>query len=150
MRRIATIGCGEKAAERFFALLQDASVATVVDTRRQPDAPSSGYARRRDLPFLLRSIANVGYEHRLELAPPVALLDRYRRDKDWPAYMRDFDRLVLNSRGAEQAMMDLLARSATEMMALMCVEPTPQQCHRRLVTDRMYELDSSLEVIHLT
>ena len=149
MRRIATIGFGNKPAERFIALLRDARVVTIIDTRRRPDVASSGYARQRDLPFLLRSAANIGYEHRPELTPPVALLDRYGRDEDWPSYMHDFDRLVLDSPDAKQVMMNLLARSATEMMALMCLEPTPHQCHRRLVAERMYELDSSLEVIHL-
>jgi uncharacterized protein (DUF488 family) len=149
MRRIATIGFGNKDAECFIALLRDASVATIIDTRRLPDAPSSGYARQRDLPYLLRSAADIGYEHRPEIAPPVALLDRYGRDRDWPAYTRDFKRLVLDSPAANQTMLDLLARSANEMMALMCLEPTPRQCHRRLVADRMYELDASLEIIHL-
>jgi uncharacterized protein (DUF488 family) len=149
MRRIATIGFGNKVAEQFVAVLRDAGVATIIDTRRRPDAPSSGYARQRELPSLLRSAANIAYEHRPELAPPVPLLDRYGRDQDWPSYMRDFDRLVLESPDAKQVMMNLLARSATEMMALMCLEPTPHQCHRRLVAERMDELDSSLEVIHL-
>jgi uncharacterized protein (DUF488 family) len=148
-RRIATIGFGNKPAELFTALLRDARVVTVIDTRRRPDALSSGYARQRDLPFLLRSAVDIGYEHRPELAPPVALLDRYGRDEDWPAYERDFDRLVLDSSDAQQVMMNLLARSATELMALMCLESTPHQCHRRLVADRMRELDPSLEVIHL-
>jgi uncharacterized protein (DUF488 family) len=149
MRRIATIGFGNKPAERFTALLREARVVTVIDTRRRPDASSSGYARQRDLPSLLRSAADIGYEHRPELAPPVTLLDRYVCDEDWPSYMRDFDRLVLDAPAAKQVMMNLLGRSATEMMALMCLEPTPHQCHRRLVAERMYELDSSLEVIHL-
>jgi uncharacterized protein (DUF488 family) len=149
MRRIATIGFGDKPAERFIALLRDARVVTMIDTRRRPDASSSGYARQRDLPFLLRSAADIGYEHRPELAPPVALLDRYGRDEDWPAYERDFARLVLDSSDTMPVMMNLLARSATELMALMCVEPRPHQCHRRLVAERMYELDPSLEIIHL-
>jgi uncharacterized protein (DUF488 family) len=148
-RRIATIGFGNKPAERFLALLRDAQVVTIIDTRRRPDAPSSGYARQRDLPLLLRSAGDIGYEHRPELAPPVGLLDRYGRDEDWPAYERDFDRLVLDSPDARKVMTELLERSANEMMALMCLEPAPLQCHRRLVAERMYELDPSLEVIHL-
>jgi uncharacterized protein (DUF488 family) len=149
-RRIATVGFGQKGAERFVRLLRDAGVATVVDTRRWPDSPDSGYARQRDLPFLLRSAADIGYEHRLELAPPASLLDRYGRDKDWPAYVCDFEGLVLASDDAKRSMTDLLARSGTEMLALLCVEKTPQQCHRRLVAERMQDLDPTLQLIHLT
>jgi len=46
-------------------------------------------------------------------------------------------------------MTELLARSGNEMMALLCLEPTPQRCHRRLIAERMQEFDASLELIHL-
>jgi uncharacterized protein (DUF488 family) len=145
---IATIGFGKKGAERFVCLLAEASVTTVIDTRRRPDSPLSGYARQRDLPFILR-VANIGYEHRPELAPPNELLDRYRSDKDWAAYERDFDSLVLSTVPARDAMADLLQRSQTEIVALLCSEPTPDRCHRRLVAERMQQIDPSLTVHHL-
>src|SRR6188508_2679495 len=102
MTSIATIGFGKKGAERFVSLLRDAGVHTVVDTRRRPDSPLSGYARQRDLPFLLHVAGNIGYEHRPELSPPNELLDRYREDKDWDAYVSDFE-AVLSSREAIDA-----------------------------------------------
>jgi uncharacterized protein (DUF488 family) len=147
---MATIGFGEKSAERFIRLLANAGVVTVVDTRRWPDAPDAGYARQRDLPFLLRSAANIGYEHRSALAPPAHLVARYTRDDDWPAYARDFEELVLASPDAKRAMMDLLARIDYETIALLCLEPTPQQCHRRLVAERVRDLAPDLELMHLT
>jgi uncharacterized protein (DUF488 family) len=149
MPTIATIGFGKKGAERFVQLLADASVSTVIDTRRRPDSPLSGYARQRDLPFIL-STAGIGYEYRPELAPPDALLDRYRTDKDWPAYERDFDELVLRTPAGERSMSELLDRSHSEVVALLCSEPTPAHCHRRLVAERMRETEASLEVVHLT
>jgi uncharacterized protein (DUF488 family) len=148
--RIATIGFGKKGAERFVELLQGEDVRTVVDTRRRPDSPLAGYARQRDLPFLLRQAATIAYEHRPELAPPNDLLERYRKDKDWESYVTDFDRLVLKTSQAEQTMRELLARSANEVVALLCSEPTAEHCHRRLVAERMQEAESGLKVIHLT
>jgi uncharacterized protein (DUF488 family) len=149
MPKIATIGFGKKGAERFTQLLKDASVSTVIDTRRRPDSPLSGYARQRDLPFILRS-ASIGYEHRLELAPPDALLERYRADKDWAAYERDFDDLVLTTAAAETAMNELIARSESAVFALLCSEPTPEHCHRRLVAERMKQIEPALQILHLT
>jgi uncharacterized protein (DUF488 family) len=146
---IATIGFGKKGAERFVELLQGAEVQTVVDTRRRPDSPLAGYARQRDLPFVLTHAAAIGYEHRPELAPPDELLERYRKDKDWEAYVRDFERLVLATTQARDAMAELLKRSAGEVVALLCSEPTPERCHRRLVVERMQEMEPSLRVIHL-
>jgi uncharacterized protein (DUF488 family) len=149
MPSIATIGFGKKGAERFVQLLCGASVRTVIDTRRRPDSPLSGYARKRDLPYILRA-AGIGYEYRPELAPPDALLDRYRSDKDWAAYERDFDELVLQTPAAAEAMADLIERSKRETVALLCSEPTPDRCHRRLVAERMTKIDPSLKILHLT
>jgi uncharacterized protein YeaO (DUF488 family) len=118
--RVATIGFGKKGAERLVELLRDAGVVTVVDTRRRPDSPLSGYARQRDLPFVLKSAASIGYEYRPELAPPNDLLDRYRRDKDWDGYVRDFESRVLSSAGARDTMAELVKRSTDETVALLC------------------------------
>jgi uncharacterized protein (DUF488 family) len=145
---IATIGFGKKGAERFIDLLRGAQVSTVIDTRRRPDSPLSGYARQRDLPYLLKAAAGIGYEHRPELAPSDELLDRYRKDKDWPAYVRDFD-AVLASAHATQTMQELIVRSGSGVLALLCSEPTAHKCHRRLVAERMQEMEPSLEVEHL-
>ncbi|MFL5964867.1 MAG: DUF488 family protein [Gaiellaceae bacterium] len=149
MPMIATIGFGKKGAERFIELLKGASVSIVIDTRRRPDSPLSGYARKRDLPFILHS-AGIGYEYRPELAPPDALLERYRADKDWAAYERDFDDLVLNTAAAETAMGELIARSDGAVFALLCSEPTPERCHRRLVAERMKLIEPALQIRHLT
>ena len=147
--KVATIGFGKKGAERFVQLLESASVQTVIDTRRRPDSPLSGYARKRDLPFLLESAAGIRYEHHPELAPPDDLLDRYRADKDWEAYERDFDQLVLASPSAQGAIGELLDRTHNEVVALLCSEPTPDRCHRRLVAERMQSIERTLEVVHL-
>jgi uncharacterized protein YeaO (DUF488 family) len=121
-------------------------VETVIDTRRRPDSPLSGYARKRDLPFILAQSA-IGYEHKPELAPPDDLLDRYRQDKDWPAYVGEFEERVLNSRAAEATMRELLMRTKT--LALLCSEPTAERCHRRLVAERMKTFAPALKIRHL-
>ena len=146
MKVVATIGFGKKSAEQFVGLLNGAKVTTVIDTRRRADSPLSGYARKRDLPFLLRS-SGIGYEHCLELAPPDDLLMRYREDKDWESYVDEFNRRVLANPEAAAAMNQLANRPET--IALLCSEPTPEQCHRRLVAERMAEANGPLTIRHL-
>ena len=146
MTTVATNGFGKKSAERFVRLLTGAGVTTVVDIRRRPDSPLAGFARQRDLPFVLDVAAGIGYEHRLELAPPEELLLRYRADKDWTAYVPDFTVLVLDTPAAEKAIEELLARA--DPFALLCSEPAPDHCHRRLVAERM-ATRGDVEVVHL-
>ncbi|MDX6479944.1 MAG: hypothetical protein QOG85_454 [Gaiellaceae bacterium] len=146
MKRVATIGFGRKGAERLIELLNSAGVTIVVDIRRRPDGPLSGYARQRDLPFILR-LSGIEYTHRPELAPPTELLDRYREEKDWDAYVPVFEELVLQSAEAKAAMKDVLALPGVP--ALLCVEPTPEKCHRRLIVERMNDELGPIEIVHL-
>lgn len=146
MTTVATVGFGKKSAEQFVRLLTGACVTAVVDVRRRPDSPLSGFARRRDLPFLLDAAAGIAYEHRLELAPPEELMLRYRADKDWAAFVPDFTALVLDTPAAQEAMDELLARA--EPFALLCSEPEPDRCHRRLVAERM-ATRGDVEIVHL-
>jgi uncharacterized protein (DUF488 family) len=146
VKRLATIGFGKKSAQRFVELLTGADVDVVIDTRRRPDSPLSGYARKRDLPYILDA-AGIAYEHHLELAPPDDLLQRYRSDKDWDAYVVDYDRRVLSTAEANDAMRTIALD--TRVSALLCSEPTPEKCHRRLLADRMNELLGPLEIRHL-
>jgi len=147
LNKIATIGFGKKSAERFVDLLRSAGVTTVIDTRRRPDSPLSGYARKRDLPFLLRETGGISYEHWLELAPPDDLLQEYRELKNWSRYVDEFETRVLATREARDAMTRLLERDET--VALLCSEPTPEKCHRRLVVERMRQIDPALDIVHL-
>jgi uncharacterized protein (DUF488 family) len=146
VKRVATIGFGRKGAERLVELLSSAGVTIVIDIRRRPDGPLSGYARQRDLPYILR-LVGIEYAHRPQLAPPSELLDRYREDKDWYAYVPVFEETVLASAEARDAMKDVLALPGVP--ALLCVEPTPEKCHRRLVAERMNEELGPIEITHL-
>jgi uncharacterized protein (DUF488 family) len=146
VRKVATIGFGRKGAEQLVELLSSAGVTIVVDIRRRPDGTLSGYARQRDLAFILR-LCGIDYTHRPELAPPSELLDRYREDKDWDAYVPVFEATVLESPEARAAMKDALALPGVP--ALFCVEPTPEKCHRRLVVERMDEELGPIEIVHL-
>jgi uncharacterized protein (DUF488 family) len=143
---LCTIGFGRRSAEATVGLLLEAGVEVVVDVRRRPDGGLLGYARQRDLPWIL-SLSGLGYEHRLELAPPDDLLARYREDKDWEAYMPEFTSRVLDTPAAEAAMRELAERA--EVSALWCIEPLPEHCHRRLVAERMEQRFGPLQVVHL-
>ncbi len=144
-KQIATIGFAGKGAERLVRLLQEAGVETVVDTRRRPDSALAAYARQRDLPYLLSALAGIRYEHRPELAPPAELLDRYRKDKDWDAYVRDFE-VVPSSGFATATMRELLDRD--DRIVLLCSEDEPERCHRRLVAERVKEMSPERVINH--
>lgn len=142
-----TIGFTQKRAEKFFALLKQHGIQRLVDIRLKPGGQLAGFAKKEDLPYLLRELANgCGYAHLPELAPTKEILHEYRADKDWARYALRFEQL-LDERGIPQT----LDRAMFENMrcCLLCSEPTPEQCHRRLVAERLAAHWPDVRITHL-
>lgn len=145
MTILYTIGHTQKSLERFIRLLQGAGADAVIDIRLRNTSQLAGFAKRDDLAFLLREGFGIEYEHRPDLAPTDALLDAYKKEGDWTSYREGFLQL-LAEREAEGLGRELLNRY--ERPCLLCAEPTPDRCHRRLVAEWWVEhLD--VEVAHL-
>jgi uncharacterized protein (DUF488 family) len=130
-RLLCTIGFTGKTAEEFFTLLSTAGVEQIIDIRLNRSGQLSGFSKHPDLSFFLKKIAAIGYLHEPLLAPSAELLQTYRRTKDWPAYEADF-LAVMKERGVPSAL-DL--SSWSPKVSLLCSEPGPEKCHRRLVAD---------------
>jgi uncharacterized protein (DUF488 family) len=145
--KLYTIGFTQKSAERFFGLLADHGVEQVVDIRLKPGGQLSGFAKQDDLAWFLDHLNGASYIHLPELAPSADILDDYRQDHDWERYVQRFEALM-DARGIP----DILDRDLfTEWVnCLLCSEPTPERCHRRLVAERLSKVWSGIEIVHLT
>ncbi len=130
-RLLCTIGFAGKTAEQFFALLRDAGVRQLIDVRQNRGGQLSGFAKHPDLSFFLGAIGNIEYVHEPLLAPAPELLKSYRKGKDWPAYEAAFLE-TMKERGMPEK---LDTGSWASKVALLCSEPSPEKCHRRLVAD---------------
>lgn len=128
---LCTIGFAGKTAEEFFALLKEAGVRQIVDIRQNRSGQLSGYAKYPDLAFFLNEITSISYVHEPLLAPTNELLRAYRTNKDWPGYETAFLAL-LKARGVAR-ILDTSRWSSN--VALLCSEPGPEKCHRRLVAN---------------
>ncbi|MFN2225064.1 MAG: DUF488 family protein [Anaerolineae bacterium] len=143
---VHTIGYTRKSLERFIRLLQEAGVDAVIDVRLRNTSQLAGFSKRDDLAFLLRQGFSIEYEHRPDLAPTPEIRDAYRDDGDWPAYEVAFNELLVQ-RQATEIGRDLLAKY--ERPCLLCAEPTPERCHRRLVAEWWAGRLPGVEVKHL-
>lgn len=146
MPTVCTIGTTQKSLEQFIRLLQGAGVNAVVDVRLRNTSQLAGFAKRDDLAFLLTEGFGIRYVHRPDLAPTAEIMDAYKAGRDWPAYEREFLAL-LAQRGAEEIGRELLARYRCP--CLLCAEPQPHRCHRRLVAEWWARRIPGLEVLHL-
>ncbi len=145
--KLYTIGFTQKRAETFFELLRQNGVQRLVDIRVSPDGQLSGFAKKDDLPYFLeRLAAGCEYVHLPELAPTKEILKDYRADGDWERYVQRFEALM-----DERQVPDILERDEFEAVSscLLCSEPTPEQCHRRLVAERLAKHWPDVEIVHL-
>ncbi len=141
-----TIGYQRKPLATFIGQLREAGVDAVIDVRLRNTSHLAGYTKRDDLAFLLRGGFGIAYEHHPELAPTPEILDAYRDDPDWAAYERRFLPL-LEERSSEEVGRELLSRYQSP--CLLCAEPEPDHCHRRLVAEYWAARLPELSIVHL-
>ena len=145
--KLFTIGFTQKRAQTFFGLLRANSVRCLVDIRLNPGGQLAGFAKQEDLPYFLRELANgCAYRHLPELAPTKEILSAYRQSGDWPEYVRRFEALM-DARGIPRSLDISLFEN--QACCLLCSEPTADQCHRRLVAERLSRFLPDIEIIHL-
>jgi uncharacterized protein (DUF488 family) len=145
--KIFTIGFTQKRAETFFEILLQNNVQRLVDIRLRPNGQLSGFAKKDDLPYFLANLVNgCQYIHIPELAPAKEILKDYRSDADWQRYEERFNTLM-----DERRILDILDRDEFEnhRSCLLCSEATPEQCHRRLVAERLQGHWLNVEIVHL-
>jgi uncharacterized protein (DUF488 family) len=139
-----TIGFTQKTAQDFFTLLSKAGVKRIIDTRLNNVSQLAGFAKRKDLEYFLKVIADIEYVHILDLAPTQDILDGYKKQKgDWETYEKSFLDLM-KTRQIENTISPKLLDGG----CLLCSEAKPHNCHRRLVAELNNKL-GNINICHL-
>ncbi len=141
-----TIGFTKKTAEEFFTKLQSANVKLLVDVRLNNVSQLAAFTKRDDLKYFLQTIAGIGYQHLPELSPTKDILDAYKKKEiEWSEYELEFQRL-LQSRHIES----IVRREQMDQACLLCSEPKPDHCHRRLVAEYLQACWEGVRIHHIT
>ncbi len=143
--KLYTMGFGQKTAKKFFSLLLQNSIAKLIDVRLNNVSQLAGFTKRDDLAYFLEKICNCDYEHRPDWAPTKELLDGYKSKKiDWPTYEQEFVQII-----RQRNISGSVNPESLDMACLLCSEPLPEQCHRRLVAEYFKRQLGNLTIIHL-
>jgi uncharacterized protein (DUF488 family) len=143
---LITFGHGTASEERITELLRSAGVTTVVDVRIAPGSRRNPHVSRVELERWLPGYG-IGYRWEKRLggfrrpapdSPDVAW--REEAFRGYAGYMRQPDFLA--------AINEVLARAATQQLAVMCSESLWWRCHRRLIAD-FAEIARGVPVRHL-
>jgi uncharacterized protein (DUF488 family) len=144
--KIYTIGFTQKTAQQFFEILSNNNVQCLVDIRLHPDGQLAGFTKKEDLRYFLTRLIGCDYRHFDRLAPSDDFLKAYRADHNWVKYVDRFEDLM-DQRGIPETLDRTLFEE--KVCCLLCSEPTPEQCHRRLVAERLARAWQQVEIIHL-
>lgn len=144
--KIFTIGFTGSSAQHFFERLNNAGVKKVIDTRLWATSQLAGFARKKDLPFFLKEIANIDYEYRQELAPSDDILKAFKNNQiNWPEYVERYNALIHHRNIA-----NILTPEEVHESCFLCACKTPDNCHRRLLAEYLQkEWDEPVQITHL-
>lgn len=145
-RTLYTIGYTRKSLRQFMGLLLSVGVDAIIDVRLRNRSQLAGFAKQDDLAFLLWEGFGIEYEHCPDLAPTAEILDAYKAGGSWSGYEESFLRL-LEQRQATPIGQGILSRY--QRPCLLCTEPAPDRCHRRLVAEWWLARLPNLRVVHL-
>ncbi len=141
-----TVGYEKLLPGALVAELEVAGVRRVIDVRYRPQSRRAGMSKTR-LGALLAE-HGIAYEHRRELGTPPDLrwLFRANRTEEARAAYRSHVEAE-----APEALDELAAElDSAPPTALLCLEAEPVGCHRRVITEALYErLGDRLRVVDL-
>jgi uncharacterized protein (DUF488 family) len=143
---VYSIGFTKKTAEQFFGLLKGAGIHRLLDVRLNNVSQLAGFSKREDLQYFLQEICGADYRHEPLLAPTKEMLDSYKKEKgSWEEYERRFLGLMADRKVEEKLDAGIFAVPTV----LLCSEPEPDHCHRRLVLEYLQQKWSNLTIHHL-
>ena len=143
--KLFTIGFTQKTAQEFFTTLKQAGVARIIDVRLNNVSQLAGFAKKKDLIYFLDELCGCDYMHKPQFAPTKEILDEYKKKQiDWNGYQLKFTKLM-----QDRSLENLIKENELKDSCLLCSEPTPDKCHRRLVAKYLKDKFENIKIVHL-
>lgn len=143
-KHLYTLGYEGMTVEQFVARAQAAGIRLVVDVRELPLSRKRGFSKTALRQAL--ADASVAYVHMSTLGCPKSIRDRYRADRDWLAYTRDYLRHL---KSQCVTISELATISKATPSCLVCFEADFTMCHRTYVA-RAAQSAGAPSIVHLS
>lgn len=148
MINIATIGFAKKSLKEFLELLKQANVTCLIDTRLNNTSQLSGYAKKKDLQYILEEFMGIQYIHSRELAPTKEILNAFKSKKiTWEEYKEKYFQLLIE-RNIKDNIEQLVYVDGTA--CFLCSEHKHHHCHRSILANYIKNVkNENINIIHL-
>jgi uncharacterized protein (DUF488 family) len=141
------MGFTRKEAPELFGLISSYNIKLLLDIRLENNSQLAGFTKCADLEYFLDKLCRCGYEHRVDFAPTTEILRGYKKKElSWREYERQYTSLIKN-RGSINSFFEHYC--SYEKICLLCSEPTPEYCHRRLLAEMILEKYPQISVEHI-
>lgn len=146
--KLFTIGFTKKSAETFFELLKKHRIDLLIDVRLNNKSQLAGFTKGPDLAYFINEIVHAKYIHCDEFAPTKDLLDRYHKGStSWDEYVVEYQE-IMKRRGVYKQFFERF--QAFDRICLLCSEPEPDMCHRRLLAELLAkEAAEKISIMHI-
>lgn len=144
--QIYTMGFTKKSAETFFELIRKYEIEMLIDIRLNNQSQLAGFTKGRDLAYFLNEICHCQYDHEILYAPTKDFLDDYKKHLiSWDDYVDRYNSLIIHRNVADRFKEKYMNYNR---VLLLCSEPTPEHCHRRLLAEYLRD-QLGVQIIHI-
>lgn len=141
------MGFAQKSAKRFFELIRKNRIDILLDIRLNNKSQLVGFTKGDDLQYFLNEMCQCQYKHCLEYAPTKEILDAFKnKEIGWSEYTEQYIKLM-SIRGNYREFAKEFADY--ENICLLCSEPVPEYCHRRLIAEMIAKSNTGIIINHI-
>lgn len=145
---VYTIGFTKKTAECFYETIKESKIDLIIDVRLNNHSQLAGFSKYPDIVYFLKEITQAEYIHDEMLSPTDELLKEYKSGNvTWEVYEVIFGE-IMEKRDINKHILNEYSKYSDKKICLLCSEPTPDNCHRRLVAKYFKELFKA-KIVHL-
>ncbi|MDP6453337.1 MAG: DUF488 domain-containing protein [SAR202 cluster bacterium] len=144
--KIYTIGFTTKKAGEFFEPLKVTEARFLLDIRVHNNSQLAGFTKKGNIEYFTEQLTHLEYRELPLLAPAEELFKEYRRGMEWSEYEARYLTLLDERKASIEIDREMFGAG----VVLLCSEPTPENCHRRLAAE--YLKTNSLpgaEIVHI-
>ncbi len=143
---IYTTGYEDRDIKEFIERLCKNNINVLIDIRAVPASRKAGFSKNK-LKEHLES-ANIKYMHVGELGSPKELREKLHKDNDYDRFFKKYrDYLATRMNTLVSLYEDVIAN---ESSCLMCMERKPEHCHRKIVAEKIKDINGNgLKIIHI-
>lgn len=144
-KKLFTSGYEGVGLENFIEQLKENNVQVLIDIRERPLSRKKGFSKKALTAAL--ALENINYLHLKELGSPSELRKKLREDKDYPYFFGKFSSYLSSKKESLREALEVIQNS---IGCLLCYEKSHEECHRKLVAEELFKMNSDeISVKHL-